>query len=70
MHVYLGKKGLVALKKVIESDLTDVALLTEAQKVSAEASAIGLQALSILPTADSVKPGTVDHLRDIGQALF
>jgi len=61
-----GKKGLVALKKVIASDLTDVALLIEAQKVSEEASAIGLEALSILPTADSVKPGTVDNLRKLG----
>merc|ERR1711973_761176 len=50
----------------IESDLTDIELLIEAQKESEVAAAIGLQALSILPTADSIKPGTVENLRALG----
>ena len=62
-----GKKGLVALKKVLASDgMTDFEALTEAQKVALEASDIGNKALAALPRPESLKPGTIENLRALG----
>ena len=61
-----GKKGLVALKKVLASGMTDIAALTEANQVAQEASDIGLEALAALPRPESLKPGTIENLRALG----
>ena len=61
-----GQKGLIALKKVIDSGLTDGATLAEANQVALEASDIGLKALAALPKPESLKPGTIVNLRSLG----
>lgn len=61
-----GERGLIALKKVINSGLTDVAALAEADQVAREASDIGLKALAALPKPESIKPGTIENLRALG----
>merc|ERR1712045_295221 len=61
-----GKKGLVALKKVLGSDMTDLVALAEANQVAQEASDIGIKALNALPKPESLKPGTIENLRALG----
>merc|ERR1711953_450156 len=61
-----GKKGLVALKKVLASGMTDLAALTEANQIAQEASDIGIKALNALPRPESLKPGTIENLRALG----
>merc|ERR1711894_540105 len=61
-----GKKGLVALKKVLASDMTDLVALAEANQVAQEASDIGIKALNALPKPESLKPGTIENLRALG----
>merc|ERR1712038_1598248 len=61
-----GQKGLIALKKVIDSGLTDGATLAEANQVALEASDDGLKALAALPKPESLKPGTIENLRSLG----
>merc|ERR1711953_1407119 len=61
-----GEKGLVALKKVLASGMTDLAALTEANQVAQEASDIGIKALNALPKPESLKPGTIENLRALG----
>merc|ERR1711953_1194175 len=61
-----GKKGLVALKKVLASDMTDLVALAEANQVAQEASDIGIKALNALPRPESLKPGTIENLRALG----
>merc|ERR1711953_1205596 len=61
-----GKKGLVALNKVLASDMTDLVALAEANQVAQEASDIGIKALNALPKPESLKPGTIENLRALG----
>lgn len=61
-----GERGLVALRKVIDSGLTNVALLAEANQIAQEASDVGLKALSTLPKPSSLEPGTIGNLRALG----
>jgi len=61
-----GKLGLVALKKVLASGMTDLAALAEANQVAQEASAIGIKALNTLPRPESLAPGTIENLRALG----
>lgn len=61
-----GQRGLIALKKVIDSGLTNGATLAEANQVALEASDIGLKALAALPKPESLKPGTIENLRALG----
>jgi len=62
----VAESGLVALKKVIASGLTDPDTLTQANAAGLEASEAGLAALAELPTPDSLAPGTIENLRALG----
>jgi len=61
-----GKKGLVALKKVLASGMTDLTALAEANQIAQEASDIGIKALNALPRPESLAPGTIENLRALG----
>ena len=57
LSVEVAEKGLVAIKKVLASDLTDPTLLAEANAAAIEASKAGLAALAaLLPTPESLTP--------------
>ena len=66
LSVQVAENGLVALKKIIASDLTDPTILAEANAAGLEASEAGLAALAEIPTSDSLAPGTIENLRAIG----
>ena len=66
LSVEVAENGLVALKKIIASDLTDPTILAEANAAGLEASEAGLAALAEIPTPDSLAPGTIENLRAIG----
>jgi len=66
LSVEVAEKGLVALKKIIDSNLSDPALLVEANAAGLEASEAGLAALAEIPTPDSLPPGTIANLRANG----
>jgi len=66
LGVTVAENGLVALKKVIASGLTDPTILAEANAAGLEASDAGLAAIAELPTADSLAPGTIENLRSLG----
>ena len=66
LSVQVAENGLVALKKIIASDLTDPTILAEANAAGLEASEAGLAALTEIPTPDSLAPGTIANLRAIG----
>jgi len=61
-----GERGLIALKAVVASGLSDGHKLAEANQVAIEASDIGLKALSALPKPETLKPGTLQNLRALG----
>jgi len=66
LGVEAGERGLLAIKKLIASDLSDLSLLTEAKLAAEGASDIGLKALAALPKSSSLKPGTIENLRALG----
>ena len=66
LGVTVAENGLVALKKVIASDLTDPAILAEANAAGVEASEAGLAVIAEIPTPDSLAPGTIENLRALG----